>query len=751
MPRLPLLLLAAMVAVPAFAQGFASDTPPARGETEPVVTAAAAAKTGAASDLSVSWNTPPQWLEGVAFAGSGFNGGAYYGRNWFAGSTITATEDVPIEIVFDRFDTSSARVWRRDQGYANGGVGTFNGAAFDVSDPANPRRLNVTFVEDPRACNSADGIWAPGSDTTGCREYLYIMASDYDGDGSTYTDAFGFDLDVLYVFATRVPSERALFESNPATLAVDVPPVRFFEVSVPSNGLVQMATSYTPRSDLPANSQIVFEYTPDGRTPARVGTTYPAGPTAFEATASLDGLDPNQFYTFRSMVEDSQGTVLFESTSLRLQPLVALNSSLVGVWNERGSWADVWGYTAPNGTEYALVALQSFGLSIVDISGSTPTEVGFIPTEPGANDSKDVKVIGDHAYLVNEVGPIQIVSLADPTAPQQVGLLDVQPGTNNGGAHNLSVDDQYLYVTGGRQAGNAGVRIYSVENPAVPTFVGEYRPDHFIQPYYHDFYIDGDIGYGPNIYGGGVDILDLSNRSNPTRISTFGYPGSGAHNVCGTVDGDYIYIGDEIGSSGNWTRIFDVRDPLNVELEGDIIVDPNAVVHNCYVVGDLLHIGHYTEGYRVFNVSDPVNPTVAAVYDTFLEPEYGFGGVWSIYPFFDSGRIAVSDRNGGLFVIELDDSVTTTEPPVVPGELDVSVGPNPTSGRVVVRTALSEPGPVRLRLLDLQGREIRTVFEGEATGLFRETVQTGDLAPGTYLLRLDTEAEALTRPFTVVR
>lgn len=434
----------------------------------------------------------------------------------------------------------------------------------------------------------------------------------------------------------------------------------------------------------------------------------------------------------------------------------SLNTVAVGNWTERGDWADVWGYTAPDGTEYALVALRSSGVSIVDISGTTPTEVGFIATDttvPGTRDSKDVKAIGHHVYLVNEFGPIQVIDISTPEAPVQVGAFSSQPTVGDGGAHNVSVDDRYLYVTGGRSnSSNAGVRIYDTQpDPASPQLVGEFQPTHFQIPYYHDFYTDGDIGYGPNIYGGGVDILDLSDRTNPTLIGTFGYPGSGAHNVCGTTDGRYMFVGDEIGSSGNWTRVFNVEDPMNVEYITDIVIDTQAVVHNCYVKGDLLHIGHYTEGYRVFDVSEPETPVEVAYYDTYPDNNFGYRGVWSVYPYFESGRVVASDRDYGLFVFELDASVVGTESPVAPGEIDLTAGPNPASGAVQVRVDLGSPSDVRLSVTDALGREVAVLHDGEAVGALRATLDTSPLAPGIYVIHLDASGETATRTILVIR
>ena len=756
----PAFLLALLVPLAALAQdapGLASDAPRgARAATEPDPTALRAKGRAGddGGDLTAAWLGTPQWLEGVPFSGSAFDGGAYYGRDWFSGSSVSAFSDVPVEIVLDEAVTTLGRIWRRDRGYADDGVGSFRGAAYDVSDPDSPRRLNVTFVEDNRLCGGADRLWDPAVDQVGCREYLYVMASDYDSDGSTYGERSPFDgdFDLAYVLAMRVPVGRALYESSPATLALGVPTLRYLSTRVPTNGLVELGAVYTPEAGLPDGATIGFTFAADGDSPAAVGTTIPAGAEPLEVSGSLDGLDASRFYTFRAVIEDASGAVIRESRGVRVRPRVQLNATLASRWSERGSWADVWGYTAPDGREYALVALQNFGLSVIDVTGGTAAEVGFVPTASGARDSKDVKVVGEYAYLVNEVGPIQIVSLANPAQPRQVGTLDVQPGIGNGGAHNVAVDGGYLYVTGGRTSGNAGLRIYDARTtPEAPTLVSEYRPDHFTTPYYHDFYVDGTTGYGPNIYGGGVDILDLTDPANPTRVSTFSYPQSGAHNVCGTADGRYIFVGDEIGTAGNWTRVFDVADPLNVELVAEVIVDAQAVVHNCYVTGDLLHIGHYTEGYRVFDVSDPTAPTEVAFYDTFPEGTYGFGGVWSIYPYFPSGQVAVSDRNTGLYMVDLTLQPIPTEPPVLPGPPTLTVGPNPASGVATVRAVGLPSGSVRVAVYDARGREVRVLLTGETAGVVEVALNTSALAPGAYVVRLEGEQMALSQTFSVVR
>ncbi len=436
--------------------------------------------------------------------------------------------------------------------------------------------------------------------------------------------------------------------------------------------------------------------------------------------------------------------LLLAASALTAQAQTSRNMTLLGRWDERASYGDIWGYVAPDGREYALLMSRNgsdAGLSVIDLNGATPVEVGFVPALGSVHDSKDVETWGTTAYVVNEYAAMQVVDLSDPTDPVQVRTLDTQPEASGGGSHTLSVADGYLYVQGG--AGVGGVRIFSLDDPLRPRFVGSF------QPYYvHDVYVRGDTLYAAAIYGQGVDIVDVSDKANPTRIANFNYPGSGAHNVCGTESGSHVFVGDEIGS-GNWTRAFDVRDPENVELLANIIVNPSAIVHNCNVEGSLLYLAHYTLGVRVWDVSDPASPSEVAYYDTFPGSGGGYDGAWSVYPYLPSGKIIASDISGGLFVLRLDLAGTVTadvEPVGAPIVVPASGGP------VSFTAALTNTGGQRqtvdawvVALLPngseyptpVEGPRAVTLGPGQTVGPvpFTEAVPAG-APPGVYTVEL---------------
>lgn len=592
-------------------------------------------------DIEASFVSSLPWLTGVNFGGVTFNGSIVVGGFW--GTNVVEDDLVPVEIRFSSTESTLCQTFQRDPTptYSAAGVGVFPGTAWDMSDPMSPRRLNICFVE-ASTLGTSNQIWDPSSTTYAKREYLYVMNSDYDGTGLTYAGDNiyfgGGSMDVLYGFWPRIETGYTLLMSLPATLNIEIFNIRNFR-------------------GLPEPNQITLTWVWDYSDPVSFkiyGGISPA-PTTLIHTASGSersfvntSLSEGQTYYYRVEAVDGVPMVVGESRELSLKAEnVASNMSLVGYWNERATYGDVWGYYDPvTSKEYALICARDEGVSIIDISVDPLVEVGFIASPYPGSDAKDVKIYQNYAIVVNEGAEVQIVDLTDVTSPNQVGSFF----PDGGGAHNCLVEGDYLYVIGNHGSGLGGLEIVNLSNPAVPIEVGDFQPF-----YYHDIDIHNDIVVAAGIYGDGIDLIDVTNKAAPSLIANFNYLGSGAHNVEFSADGNYVFNGDEIGTSGNHTRVWDITNPLSVTLAAEIIVDPSAVVHNCYVVRDtLLVIAHYTEGVRIWNVADPTTPFEVAYYDTYLPSGYGYRGCWSVYPYFNSGKVIASDMQTGLYVFESD-------------------------------------------------------------------------------------------------
>jgi hypothetical protein len=255
--------------------------------------------------------------------------------------------------------------------------------------------------------------------------------------------------------------------------------------------------------------------------------------------------------------------------------------------------------------------------------------------------------------------------------------------------------------------------------------------------------VRGDTMYTAGIFGDGIDIVDISNRAAPTLINRFNYSSSGAHNICSTASGSYIYVGDEIGS-GQWTRIFDVRDPMNVELVGQIVLDPTTTVHNCHRLGDQLYVGYYDgNGARVYDISNPVSPVEIAYYET------GTGMMWSVYPHLPSGKIiSARYQSGGLYVWRL--NLPTANGPSPGTDFALAATPNPSSGLPQFTFELPQAADVRLALYDVLGREVAVVVAGARGAGTHNVTPSEPLPAGVYVARLVAGTRGTSLRLTIV-
>ncbi len=91
-------------------------------------------------------------------------------------------------------------------------------------------------------------------------------------------------------------------------------------------------------------------------------------------------------------------------------------------------------------------------------------------------------------------------------------------------------------------------------------------------------------------------------------------------------------------------------------------------------------------------------------------------------------------------IMEFNPSPTTTDDdgPPVDRLAGVAHYPNPARSQSTVEVTVAEPGPVRLRLYDMLGREVRTVVHGFfAAGSHVVHVDVSTLAAGVYYYRLE--------------
>jgi len=305
------------------------------------------------------------------------------------------------------------------------------------------------------------------------------------------------------------------------------------------------------------------------------------------------------------------------------------------------AYNDCWGYSAPDGTEIAILGLSQ-GVAFVDVTDPRrPLEVGFFLSEPATH--RDFRTHGEYAYEVNESsGGLRIYDLSDPRFPVFAGAWE-ETFTS---AHNIGIYDGFAYVVGAQKDGKvAGTRILDLSDPERPVEVGFYA-EHYV----HDIYVRDDVAYMATIQREGFTVVDVSDKSNPRQLVYRPYSGANTHNSWLSKNGDYLLTTDETG--GGHLRIWDTQSWMQVN---EWSAHPNASIHNVIVKGDSAYISYYTEGFQVVDISNPEVPIPVASYDTWPGVSDGFNGAWGVYPFANSGNIYVSDISSGLYVFRLVD------------------------------------------------------------------------------------------------
>ena len=335
--------------------------------------------------------------------------------------------------------------------------------------------------------------------------------------------------------------------------------------------------------------------------------------------------------------------------------LFAQNSSNVTLLGQANTddlrYSGSWSYVAPDSVEYALVGAKS-GLVAFPIDDPTNMPlVGFVPG-PVTN-WREITVLGDYAFVTTDVSDtghsMQVVDLS--FLPDSLHLVTSYTETFTKG-HIIQKDifnnTPYLYICGTQET--QGIHILDVEDPENPVEIGLYQPGYYI----HDCHVRGDLLFACAFNNAQVDILDISDKTNPTLIGLITYPGDNTHSCFTSDDGNYLFLMDEL--DGLPARMFDISDLDNPVEVAQYSANLMSLVHNPYIRGDFAFISHNTEGIRVVDIADPELPVEVGFYDTWDGPSGGFNGLWSACPFYPSGKIIGVNRHNGLYVWEFNNT-----------------------------------------------------------------------------------------------
>jgi choice-of-anchor B domain-containing protein len=349
-------------------------------------------------------------------------------------------------------------------------------------------------------------------------------------------------------------------------------------------------------------------------------------------------------------------------------------------------WAnDVWGWTDPQtGRDYALAKLFE-GTAFVDVTDETdPIYLGTLPS-PAPNPADfghiwgDIKTYDNHAFIGAEATGhgVQIFDLTRlrGVTEEREWTQDGQI-TDFGQSHNIAIneDSATLYVIGAGDGVTApgcadvggGPIMYDVSDPADPQLAGCYGGD----GYTHD--IQCVDYHGPDAAHQGkeicvasnedtVTVLDVTDKADVTMLARAPYETSAyTHQGWFTEDHANFLLGDELdelaGTVGETTTyVWDLQDLDNPKLTGLHGTGNSSIDHNIFIKDGLAYKSNYTSGLRIddtFRV-DQGRLNERGFFDVYpADDSTTFAGTWGNYPFFDSGIVAVTGIEEGLFILK---------------------------------------------------------------------------------------------------
>jgi hypothetical protein len=373
---------------------------------------------------------------------------------------------------------------------------------------------------------------------------------------------------------------------------------------------------------------------------AQVNATDTPGDEGELFSALVRGVNLSAAELSRIQTENDQTVISVDGRSITVEQ--SLN--LVGVW-DRLSYANAIAIAG----NYAYAVGET--LEIIDISN--PAQPVYksnydVTTNGSGVDARDIKIVGNYAYVAGGTEGLKILDISNPTTPilkftgytysgyayyglfmgvDVVGnyayvavtkryelsgsssgliILDISDPTtpilqgyyNTGdGSTDVKIVGNYAYVADW----NSGLKILDISNPTIPTLIGSYSTS-----YHNDVEIVGNYAYIAGLYS--LDILDISNHSAPVLVSSTTVDGSSSQVE---IIGNYAYI----GASGAGLKIFDISNPVTPILKTTYDYDTSAgSLSDIKVVGNTAYLADGVSGVQILDITNPITPTLKSHY-----------------------------------------------------------------------------------------------------------------------------------------
>lgn len=351
--------------------------------------------------------------------------------------------------------------------------------------------------------------------------------------------------------------------------------------------------------------------------------------------------------------------------------------------------SDVWGFVDLNSNREYVFAGYNNGTAVLDVTDAeNPREVGFIRGQ--GTPLRDIKVYqywnpaaarwNALAYVVADDASDGLFIIDLGNLPQSIRRVDFS--SDFSAAHNLHITNTDpgtglslgvaapTLIVAGSDIEDGQYRAYSLSDPAAPAFIampGSGSNDHTIDA---ASMVITDARKDTQCVNAGaycevlfdfnqtsVDLWDITDPANPARLSRSTYPNVGLQNSGSwSEDKRYLFVHDSLDERifgfNTTLQVFGLDELTQLTGAGEWLGETRAVDHHGYPRGNRYYMANFTRGLTVLDISTPNSPLEVGGLDTFtLNNDAGLSGAWGVYPFFQSGTIAMTDVSAGLRLV----------------------------------------------------------------------------------------------------
>lgn len=267
--------------------------------------------------------------------------------------------------------------------------------------------------------------------------------------------------------------------------------------------------------------------------------------------------------------------------------------------------------TYRDGDQHIVAATHGRGIFEAYLPVTDNNNIELISSRYTPSEAEGIAKVGSHVYIADKQNGLQVFDVSDTRNPEFVKQIRFPLQVKD-----ITSKDNYVY-----EINDTRLTIFDVSDPTsigISSFVD-----------YYSGKLDEVAVYGDYAYlsarGNGMHIVDVSDPSNPKKVSTVNTQGSTRGVV---VKDDYAFLADGY----NGFVIVDVSDPYNPIVVSRHNTSGTAI--DLDVQGEYLYLNDFLGGFKIFNVSNVNTPIKLSTFsynntvynDVVVEGQYAYLG-----------------------------------------------------------------------------------------------------------------------------